>query len=650
MMCGPADSSNSRRLCESRLSLSRIFLTWLILLPVCEVTLSAQPTPADVPEPDAALLAAEAQQIRVMARAATATVAVFGPRGAGGGSGVIISPDGYALTNFHVADPCGNYMRCGLSDGRLYDAVIVGLDPTGDVALIKLVGRDDFPTAPLGNSDTLNVGQACFAVGNPFLLATDFQPTVTAGIISGVQRYQYPAKTLLEYSDCLQTDAAINPGNSGGPLFDEHGNVIGINGRISIEKRGRVNVGVGYAISINQIKKFMGYLRSGRIVDHATLGFTVSDDESGRVVVTNMLESSDAYRRGIRFDDEIISLAGRPVHSANGLKNVIGTFPRGWRIPVVYQREGAQFEVLVRLAGLHSSEALIAMLEGSPAESQRRPHPKKRPDRKRERPKDDELEEPERTPHKGVKIATKTQMPAEIKELFEARRGFANYYFNRTHVQRICAGLESQFAALTAASSHADWHIFGSLKTGGTFEIALKTNSASADLPSGLWEMDASEDLDTQLGPNGSGGMLLALHLLRDLMLTGPGQFGDVTYLGTAPLPDHERVDVLVAIRQAVEMRVYTDVENGRLLALELFTDSRTDPCEIHFDIAEPIERSKQSKEDASGAVEEHEEATDRQPMRPTPIHDMTVRHGDDVYGVFYIERMVSDVAPNQLN
>ena len=90
--------------------------------------------------------------------------------------------------------------------------------------LIKLLGRDDFPTAEMGDSDQVQVGDWCFAVGNPFLLATDFQPTVTYGIVSGVHRYQYPAGTLLEYADCLQTDAAINPGNSGGPLFNAEGN------------------------------------------------------------------------------------------------------------------------------------------------------------------------------------------------------------------------------------------------------------------------------------------------------------------------------------------------------------------------------------------------------------------------------------------
>ena len=284
----------------------------------------------------------------------------------GGGSGVVISPDGYALTNFHVVMPCGKAMQCGMADGRVYDAVIVGIDPTGDVALIKLFGRDDFPCAELGDSDRVRAGDWVFAMGNPFLLATDFQPTVTYGIVSGVHRYQFPAGTLLEYADCLQTDASINPGNSGGPLFDAEGRLIGINGRGSFEKRGRVNVGAGYAISINQIKNFSACLRSGRIVDHATLGAAVGADADGRVVVTDILETSDAYRRGLRYDDEIVSFGGRPISTPNGFKNVLGIFPKGWRVPLSYRRDGKRYDVLVRLAGVHGEEELIEKAAGRP--------------------------------------------------------------------------------------------------------------------------------------------------------------------------------------------------------------------------------------------------------------------------------------------
>ena len=312
------------------------------------------------------VLALEKARIAAIEKASVASVGVFGPSGQGGGSGVVITPDGYALTNFHVVQGNGPFMKCSMPDGVLYDAVIVGIDAVGDVALIKLLGRNDFPTAEIGDSDELNQGDYCFAVGNPFLLATNFQPTVSWGIVSGVHRYQYPAGTLLEYTDCIQTDAAINPGNSGGPLFNAAGQLVGINGRGSFEKRGRVNVGVGYAISINQIKYFLHHLLSGRLVDHATLGATVATNEQGEVRVSNILETSDAYRRGLRFDDQVVAFAGRDIQTVNQFKNILGIFPKGWRVPLSYVRDGQRYDILVRLAGVHATEQLVELVQGSP--------------------------------------------------------------------------------------------------------------------------------------------------------------------------------------------------------------------------------------------------------------------------------------------
>src|SRR5262249_46674900 len=156
---------------------------------------------------------------------------------------------------------------------------LVGLDKVGDVALIKLLPKKEgfkFPVAVMGDSDLVREGDWSIALGNPFLLATDFTPTVTFGLVSGVHRYQYPAGTILEYTDCIQIDTSINTGNSGGPLYNMKGELIGINGRGSFDKRGRVNSGVGYAISINQIKNFLGHLRAGLDTDHASLGALVT--------------------------------------------------------------------------------------------------------------------------------------------------------------------------------------------------------------------------------------------------------------------------------------------------------------------------------------------------------------------------------------
>ena len=315
-------------------------------------------TPAKAVDP--AVLEAQKKRVEVVEKVAPAVVAIFGPGGGGGGSGVLISKDGYVLTNFHVTQGSGDYMQCGLNDGKLYDGIVVGIDPTGDVAMIKLLGRNDFPTAPLGDSDKLQAGDWSFAMGNPFLLATDFRPTLTFGIISGVHRYQYPAGTILEYTDCIQTDTSINPGNSGGPLFNMDGELVGINGRGSFEKRGRVNSGAGYAISINQIKHFMEHLKSGRIVDHATLGATVYARDDGAVVVDQILEESEAYRRGLRADDEIVSFGGRSIRSVNQFKNILGIYPKGWKIPLVYRRDGEKHTIYPRLRGLHHKSEFAA--------------------------------------------------------------------------------------------------------------------------------------------------------------------------------------------------------------------------------------------------------------------------------------------------
>ena len=525
------------------------------------------------------MLEAESQRIEHIAEAVQATIAVFGPDADGGGSGVIITPDGFALTNYHVTHPCGDYMRCGLPDGKLYDAVIVGLDPGGDLALIKLLGRDDFPTATMGDSDLLRAGDFCFVAGNPFVLATNLQPTVTYGMISGVHRYQPPAGTLLEYADCIQTDAAINPGNSGGPLFNSEAQLVGINGRCSFEKRGRVNVGVGYAISINQIKKFLGSLNSGRIVDHATFGFTVSDDD-GRVVVTNILESSDAYRRGIRYGDEILSVADRTMDTANALKNVLGTYPKGWRIPVTFQRNQVESKVLVRLAGVHPGDTLFELV--ARATPPIKPH-EQDPKRPKRLGKPEPLADGDET----------SETPIPVQERLEKRWGFANYYFNRKHMDRILGILRVTYPEGPAAES---WKIAGNVSREGPFEIKIGQDSVIAMLPSGRWSvLEQSEYTSESLVPSGSGGLLLALQmwhrLARGADPDSPLKYGELTYEGTAPLFNSATLyDTVLGVHKNLETRYYFDTDTPRLAAIEMFPDIGVDPCEVYltYDDAEP--------------------------------------------------------------
>jgi S1-C subfamily serine protease len=523
--------------------------------------------------------AAEQRRVEAIDKAVQAALAIFSPGGGGGGSGVVITPDGYALTNFHVVKPAGTYMFCGMSDGRRYDAVLVGIDPTGDVALIKLLGRDDFPVAEIADSDEVRVGDWCFAVGNPFLLATDFKPTVTFGIVSGVHRYQYPAGTLLEYADCIQTDAAINPGNSGGPLFDSLGRLIGINGRGSFEKRGRVNVGVGYAISINQIQHFMGYLRSGRIVDHATLGATVRTSDEGRVVVQNILRGCDAFRRGLRYGDEIVSFGNRDVTTVNGFKNVLGIYPRGWRVPLSYRRNGERFDVLVRLKGVHSPAELIEAVQGPRPQP---PGPDKPKPGDKPKPSDPKNPQPPVPPRPGQRPGRpKVVVPAEAKKLIESKRGYANYYFNRILREKVLADFKT-----VAGSDYPDstWEIKGKFNGRADFEIELRSDFVTGRYPEGPDRIDLSKDLDTQLAPIGSHGMLAGLHAWQRFLISGRQEFGDAYYLGTIPLAGYDKpCHVLVGTYNVLEVRLVFGPDNGHLVAMEVFSSAEIDPCELYF-------------------------------------------------------------------
>ncbi|MFQ5429934.1 MAG: S1C family serine protease, partial [Phycisphaerae bacterium] len=190
------------------------------------------------------------------------------------------------------------------------------------------------------------IGDYALALGNPFLLAEDFTPTVTLGIISGLHRYQAGAGKkgrALRYTDCIQVDTSINPGNSGGPLFDLSGRLVGINGRVSIEERGRVNVGVGYAITINQIKRFIPMLRAGLAAKHATAGFTTTD-RRGAVVVDQILDDAPAYLAGLRLGDHILRFGGRAITSANQFKSILDVYPAGWTVEVVFRRPPAADE------------------------------------------------------------------------------------------------------------------------------------------------------------------------------------------------------------------------------------------------------------------------------------------------------------------
>ncbi len=589
--------------------LTASLLALFSITPVCPATVSlAQDAAPDAISPDPILfggpieldpLLQSAEQARVAAidRARPSAVSVFVPGGGGGGSGVLISPEGFALTNFHVTSPAGTFMRCGLSDGRVYDAVLVGLDPVGDLAMIQLLGRDDFPYATLADSRQARAGDWCMVIGNPFLLATNLQPTVTWGILSGVGRYQYPSGTLLEYADCLQTDASINPGNSGGPIYNDQGELLGIVGRCSFEKRGRVNVGVGYAISINQAKNFLGYLRSGRIVDHATLGATVTTDPDGGVVVSNILESSDAYRRGLRYNAQILEIDGRPVMTANDVQNVLGTLPSGWRVPVTFRYDGITKRVPVRLMGVHRQDELLAKMssalpppppvpdqpedekdaeekdaEGNQDDNENDDDAPQPPDRKRTRPP---------SPHGGAKPA----IPKSVSDLIIPRRGFANYHFNQVQQDRFIESLRSQYPAdqfpADSESKSTGWTITG--KTGEA-EVKLSVADDQYAILVGETALQATKrsELYDAVDTDSIAGILPALDAWRTMLKLGPLKFGEAYYQGTMPLGGERPLrDCMIGLYGDMEVRWLSHPESGLVECVEVFADRDSDPAEL---------------------------------------------------------------------
>jgi S1-C subfamily serine protease len=531
------------------------------------------------------VLDAEAERVATIERISRPTLAIFDSKGQGGGSGVVISADGYAVTNFHVTAPCGAAMKCGLSDGRMVDAVLVGLDPGGDVALIKLLSDGKFPAAELGDSDAVRAGDWVYVAGNPFLLADDFRPSISYGIISGIHRYQYPSGTLLEYSDCLQTDAAVNPGNSGGPLFNSDGQLIGINGRCSFEKRGRVNVGVGYAVSIDQIKRFLSQLRSGRLVDHGALGATVSSNSEHRVGVDDILEDSDVYRRGLRYGDELTSFAGREITTANGLKNVLGTYPEGWRVPIAFRRDGKVYERVVRLAASHREGELAALVDSGPEKPGQDEHHPQKPD---DKPQPPEKPTPSEKSEGKAHAKKPVELSAEVAKFYEPRSGYANYWFNRYHQERVWNNF---LARGDFAGANWNWTIRGKTAANEDVEVQLSEDHGSIVMPAGKSEAQFTTSLGESLSPPRSGGLLAALHLWERLLLVGPRKFGEVYYFGTLPWPgQHEPADCLVGLNAGVETRFYFDPTEGDLVGIEMQAADDQDPCEIYFSDIRPVD------------------------------------------------------------
>ncbi len=277
------------------------------------------------------------------------------PKQRGMGSGVIVTKDGYLLTNNHVVDNADE-VKVAMSDGREFNARVVGKDPQSDIAVLKIEAKD-LPAISLADSDTLEVGDVVLAVGNPFGVGQ----TVTSGIISATGR-----GTLgLDYEDMIQTDAAINPGNSGGALVDAEGRLIGIN--TAIVSRSGGNQGIGFAVPVNLARVVMeGLVKDGRVV-RGFMGVNIQDltpalaeqfdvkDAKG-VLVAGVTPKSPAEKAGLRDGDVITEFNGKSVKDSRHLKLQVAQAAPGTTVPVKIIRDGNSKTLNVTVKELPGSE------------------------------------------------------------------------------------------------------------------------------------------------------------------------------------------------------------------------------------------------------------------------------------------------------
>ena len=272
------------------------------------------------------------------------------PRQRALGSGVVVSSDGYILTNHHVIDGA-DQIQVEMTDGRTLTAKVVGLDQPSDLALLKVTATDLRPVA-VGNSESVQVGDVVLAVGNPLGVGQ----TVTMGIISAKGRSTRAGSGA--YEDFLQTDAPINQGNSGGALVNTKGELIGINSQIL--SNGEGNIGIGFAIPSNMAKHVMDELRTHGKVTRAQLGVTIqpvtSDmasslglKQAGGVIVSSVAAGSAADRAGLKRGDIIQSFNNQPVRDMNTLRNHVADAEPGKSADVLILRDGTQRHVSVTL-------------------------------------------------------------------------------------------------------------------------------------------------------------------------------------------------------------------------------------------------------------------------------------------------------------
>ncbi|EXI74819.1 MAG TPA: trypsin-like peptidase domain-containing protein [Candidatus Accumulibacter phosphatis] len=277
-----------------------------------------------------------------------------GPKTAGLGSGVIVSPSGFVLTNFHVVEGA-DQIEVALSDGRNLDARLVGSDPESDLAVLQISGRNgkelELPAITLGRMDDIAVGDVTLAIGNPFGVGQ----TVTMGIISALGRSHLGINT---FENFIQTDAAINPGNSGGALVDSQGNLIGIN--TAIYSRSGGSLGIGFAIPISLARNVMEQIIQTGSVTRGWIGVEAQEitidlaesfglpDTSG-ALIAGVLRGSPADAGGIKPGDILLAIDGRLVKDPQGMLELIANQKPGETVAFKLRRQNSVVDASVRI-------------------------------------------------------------------------------------------------------------------------------------------------------------------------------------------------------------------------------------------------------------------------------------------------------------
>jgi serine protease Do len=285
-------------------------------------------------------------------------------RQSGVGSGFIVDADGTILTNYHVVDGAQK-LSVTLSDGKSYEAKVIGRDQKSDIAVIKIDAGHNLPAAPLGDSDQLEVGEWVMAIGNPFGL----DHTVTSGIVSAKGRNigQGP------YDNFIQTDASINPGNSGGPLINLRGEVVGINSAIFSQSGG--NIGIGFAIPSNAVKELLPQLRDKGKVVRGFIGASVQKvtaeiaDSLGinparGALVADLVKGGPAERAGVKPGDVIIEFDRRPIKDSVDLPQQVARVAPGSAVPVKVIRDGKETTLRLTVGEMKEAEVVAATQEG----------------------------------------------------------------------------------------------------------------------------------------------------------------------------------------------------------------------------------------------------------------------------------------------